>query len=637
MCMSVTRLLLVEDDEDDYIITRDLLQDIDPRGYELSWARTAVEARAHFCQNDIDVCLLDYSLGAYTGLEILSQAKQQGLDAPVIMLTGHDDSVLDAEALSAGAVDYLVKTQLTAARLSRAIRYAVARRDMEQERIERLRAEAENKSKSEFLAHLSHELRTPLTSILGYTDLLLQNQKGEQLQAHLGVIKRNGNHLLSLLNDVLDLSKIEAGRLEVQSSTVDLPAFLNELFQVIGIRAADKGIGFSIEAETDLPDEIVTDATRLRQILLNLLSNGVKFTDAGSLWLRVRAQPDLGRCKLSFSVVDTGIGLTPEEQKILFSPFVQAKGALQRSERGTGLGLAISRQLARLLGGDIALQSSPGEGSSFTFSFECPIPVNAACRPWKIDPTANFRESAKAPSLRGRILVVDDLQEIRELVAQLLSSAGCEVQQATNGEEAISCAEGARQEGKAFDLIVMDVQMPVMDGLTATRALRQRGCTVPIIALTAQTMLGEHQRCLEAGCNEHLGKPLQPGQLFSVVRQHLGAEISDGKRVLLVEDDDDARVATAQLLEALGWQAETCADGASAFSEFQRSTPDLILLDINLPDISGFQLARKLRNAAYSGRLLAATGEQPDSISLFEAGFDGVLRKPYDIQALSEL
>lgn len=635
--MNVTRLLLVEDDEDDYIITRDLLQDMDPQGYELFWARTAEEARARFCQDDIDVCLLDYSLGAYTGLEILSQARQQGFEAPIIMLTGHDDSELDAEALSAGAVDYLVKTQLTAARLSRAIRYAVARRDMEQERIERLRAEAENKSKSEFLAHLSHELRTPLTSILGYTDLLLQSQKGERLQAHLSVIKRNGNHLLSLLNDVLDLSKIEAGRLEVQSSTVNLSAFLNELYQFIGIRAADKGIAFSIEAETDLPDEIVTDATRLRQILLNLLSNGVKFTDAGSLWLRVGAHPGVEHCQLSFSVVDTGIGITSEEQKKLFAPFVQAKGALQRSERGTGLGLAISRQLARLLGGDIALQSSPGEGSSFTFSFDCPIPVDASFQPWKIDQAAHFSESATAPLLQGRILVVDDLKEIRELVAQLLSSAGCDVQQAVNGEQAVSRVEGAQQQNKPFDLIVMDVQMPVKDGLSATRELRRRGCTVPIIALTAQTMLGERQRCLEAGCNEHLGKPLQPGQLYSAVSQHLGVGGSGKKRVLLVEDDEDARVATLQLLEALGWQAVACADGITALAEFQRNTPDLILLDINLPDISGFQLARKLRDSAYSGRILAATGEHPDSVSLLKSGFDGVLRKPYDIQALSDL
>ena len=635
--MNVTRLLLIEDDEDDYIITRDLLQDIDPQGYELSWARTADEARKRFCRNDIDVCLLDYSLGAYTGLEILSQARQQGFEAPIIMLTGHDDSVLDAEALSAGAVDYLVKTQLTAARLSRAIRYAVARRDMEQERIERLRAEAENKSKSEFLAHLSHELRTPLTSILGYTDLLLQSQKGEQLQNHLSVIKRNGNHLLSLLNDVLDLSKIEAGRLEVQSGTVVLSAFLSELYQFIGIRAADKGIVFSVEAETDLPEEIVTDATRLRQILLNLLSNGVKFTDAGSLSLRVGAQPGPGRCQLSFSVVDTGIGLTSEEQKKLFVPFVQATGALQRPERGTGLGLAISRQLARLLGGDIALHSSPGEGSCFTFSFDCPMPVNTALKPWAIDQASHFRESAAAPLLQGRILVVDDLKEIRELVAQLLSSAGCDVQQAINGQDAISHVESARQQNMPFDLVVMDVQMPVMDGLSATRELRQRGCTVPIIALTAQTMLGERQRCLEAGCNEHLGKPLQPGQLYSVVSHHLGAGESGKKRVLLVEDDDDARVATLQLLEALGWQVEAAADGKSAFSKFQRNTPDLILLDINLPDINGFRLARKFRDAAYPGRLLAATGEHPDSGSLSESGFDGVLRKPYDIQALSEL
>ena len=232
---------------------------------------------------------------------------------------------------------------------------------------------------------------------------------------------------------------------------------------------------------------------------------------------------------------------------------------------------------------------------------------------------------------------MDDLQEIRELIAQLLSSAGCDVQQGVNGHDAIAQVERAGQQNAPFDLIVMDVQMPVMDGLTATRELRRRGCEVPIIALTAQTMLGERQRCLDAGCSEHLGKPVQPGQLFSVVGQYLETQVDRTGRVLLVEDDEDARLATVQLLEALGWQAQACADGASALLAFQQSTPELILLDINLPDISGFELARKLQDAAFTGRILAATGESPDAISLAESGFDGVLRKPYDIQVLSEL
>ncbi|QFT55993.1 hybrid sensor histidine kinase/response regulator [Microbulbifer sp. THAF38] len=633
--MAITRLLLVEDDEDDFIITRDLLHDINPDGYQVVWARSPEEAHKHFYSSDFEVCLLDYSLGAFTGLQILAEAQRQGFDAPIIMLTGHDDSALDAEALSAGAVDYLVKSQLTAARLSRAIRYAVARRDMEQERLERLKAEAENKSKSEFLAHLSHELRTPLTSILGYTDLLLQNQPEQPQLDHLSIIKRNGYHLLSLLNDVLDLSKIEAGRLEIQFSELALPSFLTELYQLITIKAEDKGIRFRIEALTELPSQIITDATRLRQILLNFLSNAVKFTDEGEVRLDIFATRLENSCRLSFRVIDTGIGISPSEQKKLFTPFVQAKGDRYRSELGSGLGLAISQQLAHLLGGEISLQSEIGAGSCFTLTLECKHSTEYHYQTWDLQqPTASIH--FESPCLSGQVLVVDDVREIRELVAHLLEGAGCNVQQAANGREAINLLQMAHDNDKPFDLVVMDVQMPVMDGLTATQELRKLGFEIPVIALTAQTMLGERQRCLDAGCSEHLGKPVQPDQLFDLLAKYLPDSIVD-KKLILIEDDEDARSATQQLLSALGWEAKACGDGESALQLFETYQPSLILMDINLPDMDGFTLAKKIRDKAYTGRLLAATGESPSSDKLTESGFDGVLSKPYDLSKLAQL
>ncbi|MGC1508919.1 histidine kinase dimerization/phospho-acceptor domain-containing protein, partial [Ketobacter sp.] len=215
--MREIKLLLVEDDEDDYIITRDLLDDIFSRRYRLDWASDLETARKQLSANQHDVCLMDYALGPEDGVSLLKEATALGFSSPIIMLTGQDDERLDEEALSAGAVDYLVKSNLTQSRLARAIRYAIARREMEVERVERLRAQAENRSKSEFLAHLSHELRTPLTSILGYTDLLLKQKTRNDNDDHLQIIKRNGQHLLSLLNDVLDLSKIEAGKFELEN------------------------------------------------------------------------------------------------------------------------------------------------------------------------------------------------------------------------------------------------------------------------------------------------------------------------------------------------------------------------------------------------------------------------------------
>ncbi|MDN3641045.1 response regulator [Simiduia curdlanivorans] len=643
--MAKTRLLLVEDDEDDYIITRDLLADIDPSGYQLVWVSNRESAVQNFQQGEYDICLMDYTLGAFTGLELLTEAKQLGFQAPVIMLTGHDDSALDADALSAGAVDYLVKTQLNAARLSRAIRYAIARRDMERERLQRLQAQAENQSKSEFLAHLSHEIRTPLTSILGYTDVLLQAQTNQQAQAHLNIIKRNGQHLLSLLNDVLDLSKIEADRLELQISAVPVAEFLSDVHQLMVIRAQDKGIGFTISALTELPTSIQSDPTRLRQILLNLLSNAIKFTDQGEVNLVVGADIANAHCTLNFAVHDTGVGISETEMARLFQPFTQVKGGQNRFEQGTGLGLAISQQLASRLGGRIHAASQLGRGSCFTFSLNCPLSAGASAETWALQ-TQSRTPLDSFERLDAKILVADDLADIRELIAHLLSSAGARVSQVSNGEQAVAEVLQARAQGQPFDVIVMDVQMPVVDGLAATQQLRAQGITTPIIALTAQTMRGERQRCLDAGCNDHLGKPVQSKRLVDCIRQHLSAEASIkaptnkttiGKTLLLVEDDRDAREATQLLLASLGWEVSVCECAAQALSHCATQKPSLILVDINLPDMTGFALAKKLRKLTPASHLLAATGAVPDADVLAASDFDGAIEKPFDLERLAKL
>ncbi|UTA48503.1 response regulator [Simiduia sp. 21SJ11W-1] len=646
--MPAIKLLLVEDDEDDYIITQDFLNDLGAEHYQLDWARTPEQAREFFTADNHDVCLLDYSLGAFTGLELMAEAHKLGFNAPIIMLTGHDDSALDADALSAGAVDYLVKNHLSAARLGRAIRYAVARREMERERLKRIRAQAENRSKSEFLAHLSHELRTPLTAILGYTDLLAHEVSTDPTAEYVHIIKRNGSYLLSLLNDVLDLSKIEAGKLDMTLQPVYLNELLSNIHSLMHIKAREKNIQFTIQGASDIPQQLITDATRLQQILINIIGNAIKFTDEGGVNVTLKA--DVQANRLYFEIKDTGVGIAANELNKLFQPFEQAASAKSRSELGTGLGLAISQKLAERLNGHITASSQPGKGSCFTLTLkELQLPEPNAWVPVNIE---NLALTAPQPSLgiSGRILVADDLPELRNLLGHWVSRYGGTVVFASNGLQAIEAMHKHERNGTPIDLVLMDMQMPEMDGLTATRELRAQGFTQPVIAITAQTMLGEKEKCLAAGCNTHLGKPVQERQLISCIQRHLRSNAanhttdtapeactqSTTAALLLVEDNADARTATTLLLEGLGWQVYACETISEAQAHLAQSSFTAVLTDLNLPDGHGSDFAQFI-NQQYNLPVIAVSGESLSPDELARSPFTGALLKPLSLDALMSL
>jgi two-component system sensor histidine kinase/response regulator len=635
------KLLLVEDDEDDYVLTLGLLDDIIAEEYVLTWASTPDEARYHFSRDQHDLCLMDYRLGSEDGLLLLREAPLLGFQGPIIMLTGQDNKQLDREALNAGAEDYLVKSQLNAAGLARTIRYALTRRDMERERLERLRAEAENRAKSEFLAHLSHELRTPLTAILGYTDLLLSSQEPLE-RNHLHIIKRNGRHLLSLLNDVLDLSKIEAGKLEVEHLDVHLHSFIREIGSLIQVNAQDKNLQLSISASTPLPEKIKTDPTRLRQILLNLLGNAIKFTDAGEIYLEIAETSHEGKSYLEFSVQDTGIGIAEEDIEKLFKPFSQAGHLIGLREQGTGLGLVISRQLAQYLGGNIRVQSRLGNGSKFTVYID-PGPLDDVER-YALDVEAQIDNSTNAQSLSlsGHILITDDLPDIRFLIGHLISSFGGTVSYAANGEEAITLVNEKAAQNEPFDLLIMDSQMPVMDGLTATRLLREQGFTNPILALTAATLRGEREQCLAAGCDDYLGKPIETTTLLNRVQKLLTRTKQQSAvtahQILLVEDNQDAREVTALLLSHLGWKVLTASCGQEALALVDKMNPAVVLLDLNLPDMDGYQLAKRLREAGLQeSRFIILSGQLPDPTRSEDTLIDHHLMKPLQVAELADI
>jgi PAS domain S-box-containing protein len=387
-------------------------------------------------------------------------------------------------------------------------------------------AEAANRAKSEFLANMSHEIRTPMNAVLGFTELLRRGfgKSERETNKYLDTIHASGKHLLALINDILDLSKVEAGRLEVERIACAPHVIVGQAVLELGAKAREKGIGLEFAAEGPVPQTVLSDPLRLRQIVLNLVTNAIKFTERGGVQvLASLAAGDPARYALR--VIDTGVGIPREKIGALFEAFVQADSSIARKYGGTGLGLVISRKLARALGGDVTAASEPGKGSTFTLTFETgPLDGVPMLAPERIH---DHRSEAPAEAGRwsipsARILVVDDGAENRELVSLVLSQQGLWVEEAANGAIAVEMAPKG-----GYDAILMDMQMPVMDGYAATRALRACGVKVPIVALTANAMRGFEAQVTEAGCDLVLTKPIDIDQLIGTVATLLG-----GKRML---------------------------------------------------------------------------------------------------------
>ena len=384
-------------------------------------------------------------------------------------------------------------------------------------------AQEASRLKSEFLAHTSHEIRTPMTALVGYTELLGDPDLSPAERAEgLATVRRNGEHLMTIVNDILDLSKIESGRMTIERMACSPFALVAEVAAVLRPRAAHDGLDVEVGYRSPLPETIETDPTRLRQILLNLVGNAIKFTPRGSVRLEVGPVEDTRLC---FEVIDTGIGLDAEQQARLFTAFSQADASTTRRFGGTGLGLAISKRLAGMLGGDLRVRSVPGEGSTFTLTIDVgslagvrlldrPPEVRAAAE--RPEPSADERQA-----LRGRILLAEDGLDARRLLARHLRAAGAEVETAENGLVACELALRAADAGTPYDLILMDMQMPELDGYAAAARLRAAGYRGPIVALTAHAMEDERARCLDAGCDGFAAKPILRRALIEVVRAYL--------------------------------------------------------------------------------------------------------------------
>ncbi len=387
------------------------------------------------------------------------------------------------------------------------------------------RSESATKAKSEFLARMSHEIRTPMNGIIGMTYLAMREKPDPKQSKFLQRIDAAAKSLLGLINDILDFSKMEANKMALSNESFSLSEMLRSVYSIIQVQSREKGLSLDFATDGDVPDIVRGDSLRLSQICINICSNAVKFTDQGSVSLHVSLREKSGdSVLLLFAVTDTGAGISKEDQKDIFSSFSQADGSMTRRYQGTGLGLAISKSLAEMMGGSIWVESSPGNGSVFSFTVRLGLGEAA-----ELESEAGLEESPLPPL---RILAAEDNAINQEIILEVLSGMGVTVTMAQNGAEAVALWE---KENGGFDIVLMDIQMPVMDGLTAARRIRESGADgspeVPIIAMTAHAMSGDREKSLEAGMNDHITKPLDVARLRETLLRWSGRK-KPGSEVL---------------------------------------------------------------------------------------------------------
>lgn len=495
---------------------------------------------------------------------------------------------------------------------------------------------------------MSHELRTPLTSILGYTELLLHSKKAELAQDELNIILSNGKHLLSLLNDILDLSKIAADKLELNPSLIHLDSFIADVFYLLNINAQDKGLTLAIEAKSALPVSIYADATRLRQILINLCYNAIKFTEQGkvsiSIWLVTDGQHE----KLEFAVADTGRGIPAQRIKSIFEPFAQADDTETRTATGAGLGLAICTELVKRMGGELEVESQIGVGSVFRFTLDPDDIAQVERKNLRFEASEYSQLTSTLNALSGRILVVDDAPDIRQLITQIAQSFGLQVETAQDGLEAIEKCQTSLLEDVVYAAVLMDIHMPVMDGRQAITKIRQLGFTPPVIAVTAAALKGVKQALIDIGFSDVLHKPINRSAMYQslshvlpqtkVDTHTLSSAPSSAPRILVVEDDADAAQLMCVLLENLGVDTYTAHSGQACL-QFLEEQPDVdkILIDLHLPDMSGAELAQAVHARLPQITLIIVSGEQIEQGELDHLPVKQALLKPINLAQLQDI
>ena len=525
----------------------------------------------------------------------------------------------------------------------------------------RQKAEAANRTKSEFVANISHELRTPMNGILGMAQLVLNTPLDEKQRKQINILYESGNNLLTIINELLDLSKIEAGKMELEAIPFCLLQIIKNAVDLLHVRAEEKGLSLEIQADEHLPKQVIGDHNRLRQIILNLVGNAVKFTQKGGITVQIALENIVNNtAQIKFAVIDTGIGISEQELPHLFDKFHQVDASTSRKYGGTGLGLFICHQLIELMGGQISVKTEEGKGCTFWFTLNLPIvaglslpmsefwtpnrPMTAPSEVVKISTQVSESRARQQAELQGpHILLVED-DKINQMVAQMtLEDINCQLDIANNGQEALDMTAA-----RTYNLVLMDIHMPILDGYAATQRIRQReknnNSHLPIIAMTADAMLSDSETCSKAGMDDTLVKPINKGAFEQILNKWCKvAATPTTVHILLVEDNETNQIVEKMMLEEMGFSVNIANEGQEAIDMTANTHYDIVLMDIHMPVLDGCaateQIRQREKHSATHLPIIAITASatNEDMEKCMKAGMDDFLAKPIGQKPLAKI